>query len=231
MKGNSNIKYTFLILAVIYVVICIIGVTFTPAYEISFWTSILFLTLAYIYEAVLLYLIKSNTVQDYFFNINSYIIGGSYVAIQSFLSLVFMIFFVDDAIKFKIILQLILIAAFSIFTILSIINRDTARSVSTNTTNKKAFILASSDSLLMISRLCQERDLSKDIKKLSDIARYSEPSYDIRLSDIERNISDQITCLRLHVAEYTDVEKTESCIKVIKQLLEERNNMCRRFIK
>lgn len=149
---------------------------FTEEHNNIFWISYFFMLLIYaIHIACVFSIITHAGVRTVFFGIPLLSFSIFFVGAEFFVSLVFMIFRESAGVKLTIFIQTLLLAAFLVVSIVSIMSRDVALHVDKKIKDNVQFINTIKVDVDMMLERSTDPEVKTALKKLSETIRYSDP--------------------------------------------------------
>lgn len=187
-----------------------------------FWVSYTFMTIAFLVQFVVTFLSFRNfEAEALFFNIPLASFSVYYLCAALAVGAVFMIF-QKAGVTLALVLQLLILAAFLVISIISILSRDAVKSigdnVKKNVTNWKSVLV----DVEMLVSVCTDPELKSALLKLADTVKYSDPMSTEAVENVEQRIMVGICELRVHMDNSQTSEALEGCRK-LELLLVERN--------
>lgn len=214
MKKNKNLALTGIICAILFIVYNILVFTIFKTHSSVFWVSYTFMCLAFVVQVVSMLLsFKSPNVETIFFGIPLVSLSIYYLLSELFVSVVFMVF-QGAGMTIATVIQVIILAAFSIIAIIALMARDTVQDIGANIQEKVLTLKSMMVDVEILLSQCNEEDLKTSLKKLAETIRYSDPMSNDSVIDVEFRISQKLSELRLCVEENHFNEAKEACVKL-----------------
>ena len=222
MKKNK----VYLGLALIYVILLgvfnLLAFTIFKTHTNVFWISYAFMTLAFLVQLVVTFLsFRSFEVDAMFFNIPLASFSVYYLCAALAVGVVFMIF-QKAGFVLALVLQVLILAAFLIISIISILSRDAVKAIGDNVrknvTNWKSVLV----DVETLTATCSDPELKQSLLRLADTVKYSDPMSNEAVENVEQRIMAGICELRIHLDNSQTEEAMQACRK-LELLLVERN--------
>lgn len=187
-----------------------------------FWLSYAFMTVAFVVQIVSMFLaFKPADVETAFFGIPLASFSIYYLCAALVVGTIFMIF-QNAGFTLAMAIQLLILAAFLIVAIISILSRDTVQAISDNVkeniVNHKSILV----DVEMLATSCADPELKMAIKKLADTIKYSDPISTAAVELVEQRIMRKISELRVAIDNSQTADALQAC-KDLEQLYVERN--------
>lgn len=210
---NSNNSLTFLILFIVYSVIMIF---LFPIKTIGFFISYIFTVIFLIIAYLIIKYIDKNYPEN-----NTYLYTFTYMMlfIQMILSIILSVF--NIFFNITIIVNVLFLALFIIITVLLLRSTDYIEEVQEETERKTEFIKKIKEELEIIE--VKYKNDSINFNGLKDKIRFSNQVSNEKSFEIEKEILDKFSNLKMLINENSDKKDIESVIKNIEEKLEERN--------
>ncbi len=227
MKQKLGIRNMFLvIIATIWLFVSVICGILTEAEE-EFWIGFGFLTFAALVEVALLLIFagKGTGVKDLLFSYPIFYIGAVYFAVSGIVSVLQM--FVGLKFKWFLIIQLVILAVFIVYLVLSLINKENAENVIEKVKVKNEFIRAASTDLAAAAAICSDRTLKLKLESLAEEFKYSAPAAGEELYEIESKMEMDVRSLGRFVSA-GDLGEATALVETLKSDLIRRNAMTKK---
>ena len=228
MNNKSNKASFYLIDSIVYVVIVLISFLLTSSFHTKlYWFSQGFMLFAFILQitAVTVYYADHTGKGEYYvFNLPFLYSSVCYLIIQGIAGLLFSIF---STVNFKIavVIQLLIFLVYIIPVLISLMG---ARHLNERSEIKSAqpisFIKRAAAQLGTIEALAENRDIKSDVHKIYEQFKMSNPLTNDSLIDVESKIDEQLAALKEQINNSAEAEKI---LKHLKELVTERNNLCK----
>lgn len=192
----------------------------------AFWVGYLFITLAFIGQLVCAYVaFKAENLKKLFYTIP--LISISYIGLVAMLVLGGLTMAIPHFPNWIGIIVCLLVLG---FTAISVIKATAVAEIVSKIDNKiaaeTAFIKTITvDAQNLISRANAPK-LKEQCKKIYEALRYSDPMSNVSLADVEQRIKEEFDALTDAVIA-DDLDATESSVKELSTLINERNNKCK----
>jgi hypothetical protein len=220
-------KRVAVVLAVVLIVFSVAAFALPFEKNGMFWLSYVFGIIAIVTQ---LYVWKvafqgADTVKSKFYGFPVAKIGITYMVVQLALSLIFMALAAVAPVWLATILYVLILGA----AVIGSIGADAAREVV-----ERQEIKVQKDTACMkrlcaqvdtLSRQCEEPGMKKELEKLADAFRYSDPVSSEALKESEAELEDLVS--RLQEAVSNQEENRFDLIKKIQSVLETRNRLCK----
>lgn len=187
-----------------------------------FWTSYAFMTAAFLVQmAVMFFAFRAFEVEAVFFGIPLASLSLYYFFAAIFVGAVFMIF-QGAPFKLAFALQVIILAAFVVIAVITLLSRDYVQDVSDNIRESAAAIKMMHVDVESLLPYANDPALKTALRHLGETVRYSDPMSNSSVTDIEEQIMDKMDELRLSC----ETEQTADALAACKQveLLFQRRN-------
>ena len=220
-KGKATIS-----IGLIYVIL--LGVFNLLVFTISktrtnvFWLSYAFMTVAFAVQIVTMLLsFKTSDVETSFFGIPLVSFSIYYLCTSLVVGAVFMIF-QNVGFILALVIQVLILAAFLIIAVISLLARDTVQAigdnVKQNVTNLKSVLV----DVEMLASSCSDPELRQALNKLADTVKYSDPMSTAAIELVEQRIMRKISELRVSMDNNQIPDALQAC-KDLEMLYVERN--------
>lgn len=220
-KGKATIS-----IGLIYVIL--LGVFNLLVFTISktrtnvFWLSYAFMTVAFAVQIVTMLLsFKTSDVETSFFGIPLVSFSIYYLCTSLVVGAVFMIF-QNVGFILALVIQVLILAAFLIIAVISLLARDTVQAigdnVKQNVTNLKSVLV----DVEMLASSCSDPELRQALNKLADTVKYSDPMSTAAIELVEQRIMRKISELRVSMDNNQIPDALQAC-KDLEMLYIERN--------
>lgn len=193
-KNNILMIVIFTIITAIYNI-----VLFAVVYNHTqvFWSAYIFTMVSFISNCGIYYISLRNEVKarDKFLNLPMPILSTFYLIIQFVLGIILMAI-PNMSIVIANVLQIVLLGAFAIISILSIVGTNVTKDFD-NAVNKKVFYIKSlASDVEGLKNSCVDAETKKLLEQLYDTIKYSDPISHSALEHIENQISQKIYNLK-----------------------------------
>lgn len=221
-------KKTLTLFAIIYVVVfavmnMLVFFVFDEKNNV-FWISYGFMCAAFVIQIVSMILaVKALEVEAVFFGIPLVSISLFYFFAAVFAAAVFMIF-QNAPVKLAIALQAIILAVYVVIAILALMARDTVQDVNDNIKVSVVAIRSMQADVETLKVQVQDPALKEKLRKLSETIRYSDPMSNDAVVDIEGQIMQALTELRICCENGQNADAVKKCGE-IEVLFLRRNNL------
>lgn len=203
----------------------LVFLVFTPETE-AFWISYVFMIIAFLGQCVSALLsAKTLDVETVFFGIPLMQLSAFYFFAELFASLVFMIFQSFLNYKIPLLVQIALLAAFAIVTILSVAGRDTAKQAKDEVETHVRSLKSMGVDVEMLAASVQDAELRTRLKKLAENIRYSDPMSTPEIEDVELRIHQAIHELRVYCESGDTASAAQACSRLDMMLIERNKKL------
>lgn len=179
-----------------------------------FWLSYAFMTVAFLVQIVSMFLsFKTADAETAFFGIPLASFSIYYLCAALIVGAVFMVF-QNAGFTLAMVIQVLILAAFLIIAIISLLARDAVQAigenVKQNVTNHKSILI----DIEMLGSSCSDPELKQALAKLADTVKYSDPMSTAAIELVEQRIMRKISELRVSM----DNEQTSEALKACRDL-------------
>ena len=215
-KGKATVSIG-LIYVILLGVFNLLVFTIFKTHTKVFWLSYAFMTVAFIVQILSMFLsFKTADVETAFFGIPLASFSIYYLC-----GAVFMVF-QNAGFTLALVIQTLILAAFLIIAIISLLARDTVQAigenVKQNVTNLKSILV----DVEMLSSSCTDPELKQALNKLADTVKYSDPMSTAAVELVEQRIMRKISELRVSIDNNQIPDALQVC-KELELLYVERN--------
>lgn len=188
-----------------------------------FWISYAFMLVAFVIHIFCVFSIARNmNVRAVFFGIPLMSFSIYFVFAELFCSLVFMIFKNHASVKITILIQALLLCAFIVVAIVSIMTRDVAQNIDSKIKENVNFIKGINVDVEMLMQRSTDAETTGALKKLSETVKYSDPMSNSAVATQEQMIMQYMAELRT-IFDLGDMAKVRELCGKIELLFVERN--------
>lgn len=188
-----------------------------------FWTSYAFMLASYfIHIFCVFFIAKNSSVRAVFFGIPLMSFSIYFVCAELFCSLVFMIFKNLASVRIAILIQALLLCLFIVIAIISIMARDAVQSTDSKIKESIHFIKGLNVDVEMLMQRSTDAEITGELKKLSEIIKYSDPMSNSAVAVQEQMIMQYMAELRT-MFDSGDMPKVKELCGKIQLLFVERN--------
>lgn len=227
MNGNSaKTGKTTVGIGLIYVIL--LGVFNLLVFSIFknrtnvFWLSYAFMTAAFAVQIVSMLLsFKTTEVETAFFGIPLASFSVFYLCAALAVGAIFMIF-QSAGFTLALVLQLLILAAFLIIAIISLLARDTVQQISDNVKQNVNNLKSALVDVEMLASSCTDPELKQALNKLADTVKYSDPMSTAAVELVEQRIMRKFSELRTCVDNAQTQDALQAC-RELELLYVERN--------
>ncbi len=227
MKMNSNLKTKNtvgigLIYVILLVVFNILVFTIFKKHTSVFWLSYAFMTFAFGAQILSMFLsFKTADVETAFFGIPLASLSLYYLCAELVIGALFMIF-QQAGFTLAFVIQIIVLAAFSIVAIISLMARDTVQEMGSNIKEKVADLKSVVIDVEMMMQGCNDPELKEKLRKLSETIKYSDPMTNESVESVEQMIHYKVSELRAYIDNNQTDDAKQAC-RELELLYIERN--------
>lgn len=187
-----------------------------------FWLSYAFMTAAFAVQIISMFLsFKTTDVETVFFGIPLTSFSIYYLCASLVVGTVFMIF-QSAGFTLAVVIQVLILAAYLIIAIISLLARDTVQAigenVKQNVTNLKSIVV----DVEMLASSCTDPELKQALNRLADTVKYSDPMSTAAIELVEQRIMRKIVELRVSIDNNQIPDALQAC-KDLEMLYVERN--------
>ena len=222
MNKNKTVFGVGLIYIILLGVFNLLAFTIFKVHTSVFWVSYAFMTVAFLVQLASMYLsFKEIDVETVFFGIPLASFSVYYLCVALVAGTIFLIF-QKAGFTLAIVIQILILAAFLIIAIISLLSRDAVREMDhqlkDKVTNHKSVLV----DIEMLAETSTDPELKVAILKLADTIRYSDPISTPEVEVVEQRIIRKISELRINIDNNQIKDAINGC-KEIELLYLERN--------
>lgn len=227
MKKNSNLKTKSTVgISLIYVILLgvfnLLVFTIFKNHSNVFWLSYGFMTLAFVVQILSMFLsFRTADVETAFFGIPLASLSVFYLIAELVIGALFMIF-QQASVTLALVIQIVVLAAFLIFAIISLLARDTVQEMGSNIKEKVDDLRSVLVDVEMMRDGCADSELKEKLRKLSETIKYSDPMSNEAIEGVEQRIRRKVSELRVYLDDNQIADATHAC-KELEMLYVERN--------
>ena len=220
-KGKATVGIG-LIYAILLGVFNLLVFTIFKTHTSVFWLSYAFMTLAFVVQIVSMFLsFRTADVETAFFGIPLASFSIYYLCAALIVGTIFMVF-QNAGFTLAMVIQVLILAAFLIIAIISLLARDTVQAIGENVkkniNNHKSILV----DIEMLESSCSNPELKQALAKLADTVKYSDPMSTAAIELVEQRIMRKISELRVSMDNEQTSEALNAC-KDLELLYVERN--------
>lgn len=227
MKKNGTLKAKSTVgIGLIYVIL--LGVFNLLVFTISknhspvFWLSYGCMTFAFVVQILSMFLsFKTADVETVFFGIPLASFSIYYLAAELVIGTLFMIF-QQASFLLALVIQVLVLAAFLIIAIISLLARDTVQEIGNNIKEKVSDLKSVLIDVEMMRDSCGDPELKEKLRRLSETIRYSDPMSNEAVENVEARIQRKVSELRSYLDDNQTADAAQAC-KELEMLYIERN--------
>ena len=187
-----------------------------------FWLSYGFMTLAFVVQIVSMFLsFKTADVETAFFGIPLASFSIYYLCAELVIGTLFMIFQMASF-TLALVIQVLVLAAFLIVAIISVLSRNTVQQISDNVKEHVTTLKTVLVDVELLMEGCTDPELRANLRRLSETIKYSDPMSNEAVADVEQRIMRKISELRINIEDNQIAEAKKSCAD-LERLYIERN--------
>lgn len=217
MEGKKNIALTGVIYVILFAAYNLAVFLIFNGKTGVFWVSYGFMAAAFIFQMVSMVLsFKDISIETAFFGIPLVSLSIYYLLAELFCSLVFMIF-QGAGVKIALLVQALLLAAFAVIAIVSLMSRDAVQDIGKTISENVNFIRSIQVDIEMLMAGCGDAELKASLKKLAETVRYSDPMTNDTVANVESRIMQRLTEIKeyFEVGQYGDANKVCSEMELL----------------
>ena len=189
-----------------------------------FWTSYIFICLAFLVRAVSVMLAyRTLETETVFMGIPLGSLANYYFFAAVFVGVVFMIF-QTAPFKLAFLMQILVLAIYSVVAIMALMARNVVQDVSDNVRGSVQSIQTLKADVDIYIPQVTDPELKKALQKLSETIRYSDPMSNAAVADIEGQIMQNMNDLRVRIENNQNQEAVQIC-RDIEVLFLQRNSL------
>ena len=221
IKKNNTIGIALIYLLLFGVFNLLVFVIFKERNNV-FWLSYCFITLAFIVQIVsILLAFKTADVETAFFGIPLASFSIYYLCAASVIGLLFIIF-QKASFTLALVIQLLVLVAFVIIAIISIMARDNVQHINENVASNVRNLKSTLVDVEMMQQACENPEMRESLRRLSETIKYSDPMTNDSVADIEERILRKVTELR-GALDDGEMDEAKLVCKDLDRLYIERN--------
>lgn len=187
-----------------------------------FWLSYAFMTAAFVVQIISMRLaFKTADVETVFFGIPLASFSVYYLCAALAVGAVFMIF-QNAGFTLALVIQLLILAAFMIIAIISLMARDTVQAIGDNVKQNVANLKSTLVDIEMLAASCSDPELKQALSRLAETVKYSDPMSTEAVALVEQRIGRKVSELRVCIESDQMLEALRAC-KELELLYVERN--------
>lgn len=222
LSAKSYVNISIIYAAVFAIYNIIVMLLFDGKNEI-FWTSYAFLCVSFAVNIFLtLFTLRNADVEAVFWGIPLLSFSVFYFFGELFISFVFMLFRNVAGIKLTISIQAIFMLIFVIIAGVAILTRNTAASITENIETKVQSIKMLSVDVKLLEDQCMDAELKKELHKITEAIRYSDPMTHEALADLDNIIRSKVSELKYQCNSSNKNEAIQLCFQ-LNSYISERN--------
>lgn len=187
-----------------------------------FWLSYAFMTLAFVVQIISMFLaFKPADVETAFFGIPLASFSIYYLCAELVIGALFMIY-QRAGFTLALVIQIIVLAAFLVIAIISVMSRDTVQQIGENIRENVSNLKSVLVDVELMRDSCTDPELKESLRRLSETIKYSDPMSNDSVTTIEQNIMRKLSELRASIddGQYEDAKQVCAAVE---RLYIERN--------
>lgn len=226
MKKTDTKRKNTIGIALIYVIL--IGVFNLLVFSIFktrtnvFWISYVFMTFAFVVQIISMFLaFKPADVETAFFGIPLASFSVYYLCAELVIGALFMIF-QRAGFTLALVIQIIVLTAFLVIAIISVMSRDTVQQIGENIRENVSNLKSVLVDVELMRNSCTDPELKESLRRLSETIKYSDPMSNDSVTTVEQNIMRKLSELRVSIddGQYEDAKQVCAAVE---RLYIERN--------
>jgi len=187
-----------------------------------FWFSYGFMTLAFVIQILSMFLaFHAADVETAFFGIPLASLSIYYLCSELVIGTLFMIF-PAAGLTLALIIQILVLAAFLIVAIISLLARDTVQEIGNNIKENVFNLKSVLVDIETMGESCPDPELKEAIGKLAETVKYSDPISNEAIAGVEQRIMRKVSELRIDIDDNQIAEAKQACSE-LERLYIERN--------
>lgn len=187
-----------------------------------FWLSYAFMTLAFVVQIISMFLaFKPADVETAFFGIPLASFSIYYLCAELVIGALFMIY-QRAGFTLALVIQIIVLAAFLVIAIISVMSRDTVQQIGENIRENVSNLKSVLVDVELMRDSCTDPELKESLRRLSETIKYSDPMSNDSVTTIEQNIMRKLSELRVSIDDEQYEDAKQVCAAV-ERLYIERN--------
>lgn len=149
---------------------------------------------------------------------------------ELFLSFVFMLFRNHASVKLCVALQVIFLLIFVIFAMLALLSRDYSSEVSDTVATNVRAIKTLSVNVAALERACEDAELKKQLHKVEEAIRFSDPMTNSSVSGMDVNIGNLVgeleeQCLAAGTDEASKASAMQTCARLLLEIAKRNDTL------
>ncbi len=224
-NSNTKTKNTVgiaLIYVILFAVFNLLVFTIFKTRTNVFWLSYVFMTLAFAVQILSMFLsFKTADVETAFFGIPLAAFSVYYLCAALVIGALFMIF-QQAGLTLAFVIQVLVLAAFLIIAIISLMARDTVQQIDQDIKEKVTGLKTVLVDIQLMRDSCADPELKEALRKLSETVKYSDPMTNDSVASVEQRIMQKVSELRVNIDDGRIVEAKQVCGE-LERLYIERN--------
>ena len=226
MKKTDTKRKNTIGIALIYVIL--IGVFNLLVFSIFktrtnvFWISYVFMTFAFVVQIISMFLaFRPADVETAFFGIPLASFSVYYLCAELVIGALFMIF-QRAGFTLALVIQIIVLTAFLVIAIISVMSRDTVQQIGENIRENVSNLKSVLVDVELMRDSCTDPELKESLRRLSETIKYSDPMSNDSVTTVEQNIMRKLSELRVSIddGQYEDAKQVCAAVE---RLYIERN--------
>ena len=228
MRDKKELIGISVVLGVIWSTYIVVATLLKQNHDITFWICCGFVSIATVIQWSIDYklLIHQMNLKDYFFDFPVIYISAFYLLVEIIAASVLMGIGATETVCF--VIQSILLTIFIILFISGILQRTSLKQQDEQIERMTGYLRDMEYRVKTMVNLSDDSEVQKKLIKLSEEIRFSIPSSDIRISDINKEILQGLDDLEKNI-KTGNIAETKIVIKQIFQLIEKRNEKAKKL--
>lgn len=221
-NANKNTIGIALIYVILFGVFNLLVFTIFKIRTNVFWLSYAFMTLAFAVQIASMFLsFKSADVETAFFGIPLASFSVYYLCAALAIGALFMIF-QAAGFTLALVIQVLVLAAFLIVAIISLMARDTVQQIGDNIKENVANLKSVLVDIEMMGESCDDPELKEALRRLSETVKYADPMTNDSVASVEQRIMQKAAELRICMDDNQAADAKQAC-RELERLYVERN--------
>lgn len=224
-KRNRNTVGIALIYIILLGVFNLLVFTIFKTRTNVFWLSYAFMTVAFVVQIVSMFLaFKTTDVETAFFGIPLASFSIYYLCAALVIGALFMIF-QGASLTLALVIQVLVLAAFLIIAIISILARDTVQEIGQDIKEKVFNLKSVLVDIEMMRESCSDPELKEALRKLSETVKYSDPMTNDSVASVEQRIMRKVSELRIYIDDNQIADAKQACSELERMYIERNKKL------
>lgn len=229
MKNSKTKAKNTVGIALIYVILLgvfnLLVFTIFKTRSNVFWLSYAFMTIAFVVQIISMFLsFKTSDIETAFFGIPLVSFSIYYLCAALAIGALFMAF-QTTSFTLALVIQLLVLAAFLIIAIISLMARDTVQQIGEdikdNVSKLKSFLI----DIELMRDSCSDPELKEALRKLSETVKYSDPMTNDSVSNVEQRIMQKMSELRINIDDGQFADAKQACGELERMYIERNKRL------